>query len=156
MADSLEDTQFTVEEIATAVAEAHARHTSVTVHAHNLRGIHNAIKGGVECVERGTGVDEETAAMMAANNVSLVPTLAIAQDLVENFERLWLPPQIRDRVGDTMRGMSDGLLAAREAGVLVGSGSDLIGPVQNQRGREIALKARLIGAMAAARSEEHT
>jgi imidazolonepropionase-like amidohydrolase len=51
-----------------------------------------------------------------------------------------------------MRGMSDGLLAAREAGVLVGSGSDLIGPVQNQRGREIALKARLIGAMAAVTS----
>lgn len=152
IADSLEDTQFTVEEIATAVAEAHARHTYVTVHAHNLRGIHNAIKGGVECVEHGTGVDEETAAMMAANNVSLVPTLAIAQDLVENFERLGLPPQIRDRVGDTMRGMSDGLLAAREAGVLVGSGSDLIGPVQNQRGREIALKARLIGAMAAVTS----
>jgi imidazolonepropionase-like amidohydrolase len=149
IADSLEDTQFTVEEIATAVAEAQARHTYVTVHAHNLGGIHNAIKGGVECVEHGTGIDEETAAMMAANHVSLVPTLAIAQDLVENFERLGLPPQIRDRVGDTMRGMSDGLLAAREAGVLVGSGSDLIGPVQNRRGLEIALKARLIGAMAA-------
>lgn len=149
IADSLEDTQFTVEEIATAVAEAHARHTYVTVHAHNLGGIHNAIKGGVECVEHGTGIDEETAAMMAANHVSLVPTLAIAQDLVENFERLGLPPQIRDRVGDTMRGMSDGLLAAREAGVLVGSGSDLIGPVQNRRGLEVALKARLIGAMAA-------
>lgn len=149
IADSLEDTQFTVEEIATAVAEAQARHTYVTVHAHNLGGIHNAIKGGVECVEHGTGIDEETAAMMAANHVSLVPTLAIAQDLVENFDRLGLPPQIRDRVGDTMRGMSDGLLAAREAGVLVGSGSDLIGPVQNRRGLEIALKARLIGAMAA-------
>jgi imidazolonepropionase-like amidohydrolase len=149
IADSLEDTQFTVEEIATAVAEAHARHTYVTVHAHNLGGIHNAIKGGVECVEHGTGIDEETAAKMAASHVSLVPTLAVAQDLVENFGRIGLPPQIRDRVGDTMRGMSDGLLAAREAGVLVGSGSDLIGPVQNRRGLEIALKARLIGAMAA-------
>ena len=149
IADSLEDTQFTVEEIGTAVAEAQARHTYVTVHAHNRAGIHNAIKGGVECVEHGTGIDEETAALMAAHNVSLVPTLAIAQDLVENFDRLGLPPQIRERVGNTMRGMSDGLLAAREAGVLVGSGSDLIGPVQNRRGLEIALKAQLIGAMAA-------
>ena len=149
IADSLNDTQFTVEEIAAAVTEAHARHTYVTVHAHNVAGIHNAIEGGVECVEHGTGIDEETAAMMAASNVSLVPTLAIAQDLVENFDRQGLPPQIRDRVGDTMRGMSDGLLAAREAGVLVGSGSDLIGPFQNRRGLEIALKARLIGAMAA-------
>jgi imidazolonepropionase-like amidohydrolase len=152
IADSLDDTQFTVEEIAAAVAEAHARHTYVTVHAHNVAGVHNAIKGGVECIEHGTGIDEETAALMAAGSVSLVPTLAIAQDLVDNFERLGLPPQVRDRVGDTMRGMSDGLLAAREAGVLVGSGSDLIGPVQNRRGLEIALKARLIGAMEAIKS----
>jgi imidazolonepropionase-like amidohydrolase len=152
IADSLDDTQFTVEEIAAAVAEAHARHTYVTVHAHNVAGIHNAIKGGVECIEHGTGIDEETAALMAAGHVNLVPTLAIAQDLVENFERQGLPPQIRDRVGDTMRGMSDGLLAAREAGVLVGSGSDLIGPVQNRRGLEIALKARLIGAMESIKS----
>lgn len=152
ISDSLADTQFTIEEIATAVAEAHARHTYVTVHAHNAGGIRNAIEAGVECVEHGTGIDEELAAMMAVRNVALVPTLAIAQDLVENFERHGLPPQIRDRVGNTMEGMSDGLLAARDAGVLVGSGSDLIGPVQNRRGLEIALKAKLIGAMDAIKS----
>jgi imidazolonepropionase-like amidohydrolase len=149
ISDSLADTQFTIEEIATAVAEARARHTYVTVHAHNLGGIHNAIKGGVECVEHGTGIDEETAAMMAAGNVSMVPTLAIAQVLVENFEQHGLPPQIRERVGDTMQGMIDGMLAATEAGVPVGSGSDLIGPNQNRRGLEIALKAKVLGPMAA-------
>lgn len=149
ISDSLEDTQFTIEEIATAVAEAHARHTYVTVHAHNRGGIHNAVKAGVECVEHGTGIDEETAAMMAANKVSLVPTLAIAQVLTENFDQHGLPPQVRERVGDTMQGMVDGLLAAREAGVPVGSGSDLIGPDQDRRGLEIALKAQVIGPMAA-------
>lgn len=152
IADSLDDTQFGVDEIAAAVAEANARHTYVTVHAHNVAGIHNAIKGGVRCVEHGTGIDEETAAMMAANDVNLVPTLSIARVLVEDFEQHGLPPQIRDRVGDTMRGMTDGLLAAREAGVLVGSGSDLIGPNQNRRGLEIALKAGIIGPMAAIQS----
>ncbi|HSV68459.1 MAG TPA: amidohydrolase family protein [Mycobacteriales bacterium] len=147
IADSLSDTQFTVAEIATAVQEATARHTYVTVHAHNVAGIHNAVEAGVGCVEHGTGIDEETAAMMAARNVHLVPTLTIAKVMVDNFEQLGLPPQVRDRVGDTMRGMIDGLLAAREAGVLVGSGSDLIGPRQNRRGLEIALKAEVIGAM---------
>lgn len=149
IADSLDDTQFTVEEIATAVAEARARHTYVTVHAHNRAGIHNAVKAGVGCVEHGTGIDEQTAAMMAANGVHLVPTLAIAKVLTENFEQHGLPPQVRERVGDTMQGMIDGLLAARAAGVLVGSGSDLIGPNQNRRGLEIALKAQVLGPMAA-------
>ncbi|HYS34095.1 MAG TPA: amidohydrolase family protein [Pseudonocardiaceae bacterium] len=149
IADSLEDTQFTIEEIATAVAEARARHTYVTVHAHNRGGIHNAVRAGVGCVEHGTGIDEETAAMMAAGGVNLVPTLAIAQRLTDNFEHHGLPPQIRERVGNTMQGMIDGMLAAREAGVDVGSGSDLIGPDQNHRGLEIALKARVLGAMPA-------
>ncbi|MFD7447835.1 amidohydrolase family protein [Kitasatospora sp. NPDC059827] len=146
LADSLDDTQFTVEEIATAVAEAHARHTYVTVHAHNVAGIRNAVTAGVECVEHGTGIDEGTAAMMAARGVALVPTLAIAKVLEEDFDRHGLPEQIRHRVGDTMQGMTDGLLAARAAGVPIGSGSDLIGPNQNRRGLELALKAEVIGA----------
>lgn len=149
LADSLDDTQFTVEEIAAAVSEAHARHSYVTVHAHNVAGIRNAVTAGVECVEHGTGIDEATAAMMADRKASLVPTLAIAQVMIDSFGELGLPPAIRDRVGDTMRGMTDGLLAARAAGVPVGSGSDLIGPNQNRRGLEIALKARVLGAMEA-------
>ena len=149
IADSLDDTQFSIEEIAVAVEEANARHTYVTVHAHNVAGIHNAVKAGVKCVEHGTGIDEETAVMMAANDVSLVPTLSIAKVLEENFDQHGLPPQIRERVGDTMQGMTDGLLAARAAGVPVGSGSDLIGPKQNRRGLEIALKAEILGAMEA-------
>lgn len=152
VADNLSDTQFTIEEIATAVAEAHARNTYVTVHAHNVAGIHNAVRAGVECVEHGTGIDEETAAMMAERNVSLVPTLAIAKVLTENFDQHGLPPQIRERVGDTMQGMIDGIRAAMAAGVPVGSGSDLIGPNQNRRGLEIALKAEVMGAMAAIKS----
>lgn len=152
IADNLSDTQFTVEEIATAVAEAHARNTYVTVHAHNINGIRNAVSAGVECVEHGTGIDEATAAMMADRGVSLVPTLAIAKVLEENFEVHGLPPQIRDRVCGTMDGMVSGLKAALVAGVPVGSGSDLIGPDQTRRGLEIALKAEILGAMAAIKS----
>jgi imidazolonepropionase-like amidohydrolase len=152
IADNLSDTQFTVDEIAAAVQEARARHTYVTVHAHNVAGIRNAVAGGVGCVEHGTGIDDETAALMARHGVHLVPTLAIARVLEENFDQHGLPPQIRERVGDTYAGMVDGLLAAREAGVLVGSGSDLIGPRQNRRGLEIALKAAVLGPMAAIRS----
>jgi imidazolonepropionase-like amidohydrolase len=152
ISDSLADTQFTIEEIAVAVQEAKARHTYVAVHAHNLAGIHNAIAGGVECVEHGTGIDVETAELMARNRVHLVPTLAVARLITENFDQLGLPPQIRDRVGDTYDGMVAGMLAARDAGVLVGSGSDLIGPRQQHRGLEIALKAAVLGPMAAIRS----
>jgi imidazolonepropionase-like amidohydrolase len=149
VSDSLADTQYTVEEIAVAVAEARARNTYVTVHAHNVAGIRNAVMGGVGCVEHGTGIDEPTAQLMADRGTHLVPTLSIAEAMTTDFEQFGLPPEIRDRVGDSARKMVDGMLAARAVGVLVGSGSDLIGPRQGGRGMEIGLKARAIGAMAA-------
>lgn len=149
IADDLSDTQFTAGEIEVAVQEAAARNTYVTVHAHNVHGIRNAVRAGVGCVEHGTGIDEPTAAMMADRGVHLVPTLTIARSLLDDFAQHGLPPQIRDRVGDTEQGMVDGMLAARAAGVLVGSGSDLIGPDQRGRGREVALKAAVLGPMAA-------
>lgn len=145
--DTLADVQFSIEEISAAVAEADARGTYVAAHAHNLYGVRNAVKAGVRCIEHGTGIDEATAAMMAERGVHLVPTFAIARMLIDNFEEHGLPPNVRDRVGDTEKGMIEGMLAAREAGVLVGSGSDLLGPMQDRRGFELALKARILGAM---------
>jgi imidazolonepropionase-like amidohydrolase len=45
---------------------------------------------------------------------------------------------------------------AYDAGVVMGSGSDLIGPEQRRRGLELVLKARIIGAMEAIVSATHT
>src|SRR5581483_8586507 len=55
--DRLEDTQFTVEELKAAVAEAKARGTYVAAHAHGVDGIRNALEAGVESIEHGTFLD---------------------------------------------------------------------------------------------------
>lgn len=137
--DKLSDTQFTIEEIAAAVAEASARGTYVTVHAHNTTGIRNAVAAGAKGVEHGTGIDEETAALMAAQHVALVPTLAAVEAVAGNA--LDLPPEIAARATLVRDSMVSGLLAAKEAGVRIGSGSDLVGPVQTHRGQELELRA---------------
>lgn len=147
LTDALEDTQFQIDEIAAAVAEANARHTYVTVHAHNNDGIRNAVAAGAKCVEHGSRIDAETAELMAANGVALVPTLTIMHRLMADPVSFGLPPHVGGRVGELIDGTSKALLAAREAGVLIGSGSDLFGPDQAQRGTEIALKAQILGAM---------
>jgi imidazolonepropionase-like amidohydrolase len=41
------------------------------------------------------------------------------------------------------------LRIAQAAGVKIGSGSDLLGPLSRHRGRELALKAQVLGAMGA-------
>ncbi|MFC9250426.1 metal-dependent hydrolase family protein [Amycolatopsis thailandensis] len=141
--DKLTDTQFTVEEIAVAVEEANARGTYVTVHAHNNAGIRNAVRAGVKCVEHGSAIDAETAALMAENDVALVPTLAVVHALLDDATKAGLAEGIAERVGVALKGQVDGLLAARAAGVRVGLGSDLIGFDQRLRGHELTLRSKI-------------
>ncbi|MFD9683512.1 amidohydrolase family protein [Rhodococcus sp. NPDC059969] len=141
--DKLTDTQFTVDEIEVAVEEANARGTYVTVHAHNNEGIRNAVTAGAKCVEHGSDIDDETAKLMAEQDVALVPTLAVVQALSDSAASAGLPESISARIGKMMQGQIDGLLAARNAGVRVGLGSDLIGTDQTGRGMELVLRAKV-------------
>ena len=146
------DTQFTAAEIAAAVEEARARGTYVTVHAHNNAGLRTAVLAGVRCVEHGSQIDEETAALMAEHDVALVPTLSIMEALVADPAAMGLAPGYAcrpSRFRDTAR---TAVLAARAAGVRVGLGSDLLGPDQRGRGQELVHRARLESPMAALES----
>lgn len=152
LTDELNETQLTVEEIRAAVVEADARHTYCTVHAHNPRGVRNAVAAGVRCVEHGTDLDEETAAMMADAGCALVPTLAVARLMASEHARWGLPEMVVPRVRGVEKGMGDALLMARRFGIPIGSGSDLLGSDQNRRGLELVLRSELEDPMTAIRS----
>ncbi|MFG1705052.1 amidohydrolase family protein [Nonomuraea sp. M3C6] len=147
--DKLSDTQFSVEEIAVAVREAAARGTYVTVHAHNNAGIRNAVAAGVRCVEHGSQIDAETAALMAEHDVAHVPTLAVVRALLDDATAAGLPAEIAVRAEGVWQGQIDAIHAGREAGVRVGSGSDLIGPRQDGRGHELVLRSQVEDPMTA-------
>ncbi|MGH9030690.1 MAG: amidohydrolase family protein [Acidimicrobiia bacterium] len=147
--DEIEHTQLTVEELRAAVAEAEARNTYVTAHAHNVRGIQNGLAAGIRCFEHGSWLDEETAAAMAAVGAVLVPTLTVAHVMAAEHERWGLSEAVAarmERVGDHMNVAVE---VARSAGLTIGSGSDLLGPDQDHRGLELALRAKIEGPMAA-------
>lgn len=146
--DRLDDTQFTHEEIAVAVQEARARGTYVTVHAHNNAGIRNAVRAGVRCVEHGTAIDEPTARLMREHDVALVPTFAVVEQLTD-AEGMDLAPRTGDRLRGVRRRMEAALEVSRAAGLRIGLGSDLIGPDQRCRGRELSLRAALESPMRA-------
>jgi imidazolonepropionase-like amidohydrolase len=137
------DTQFTVAEIAVAVEEASAKGTYVTVHAHNNAGIRAAVQAGVRCVEHGSQIDEKTAALMSEHGVALVPTLSIMEQLVADPASMGLAPSYATRLSHFAKSGREAVLAAREAGVRVGLGSDLLGPDQRDRGRELLHRAKV-------------
>ncbi len=149
LTDSIEDTQFTVEELRAAVIEAQARDTYVTAHAHNARAIMNGLEAGLECFEHGTFLDESTAVAMASAGVALVPTLSVLELMTSKWHEWGVPEECLPRLAGVMEASAASLKLAYDAGVRIGSGTDLLGPNQNQRGLELALKARTLGAMPA-------
>ncbi|MBV8595006.1 MAG: amidohydrolase family protein, partial [Candidatus Eremiobacteraeota bacterium] len=147
--DRLEDTQLTVEELKAAVFEARARETYVSGHAHNVRSIRNGLEAGLECFEHGTQLDEATAQAMATAGAALDPTLAVTRLMATHWKEWGMQEFVVPRIRDCEAQMTQAVRIAEAAGVLLGSGSDLLGPKQNRRGLEIVLKAAILGAMRA-------
>lgn len=147
--DRMEDTQLTVEELRAAVGEAKARDTYVSGHAHNVRAIRNGLEAGLECFEHGTMLDEATAQAMAMAGAALDPTLAVCHLMASEWKQWGLPESVLPRVAGCETAMGRSIVMAEKAGVLLGSGSDLLGRKQNRRGLELVLKAKLLSPMRA-------
>ncbi|PRX50077.1 imidazolonepropionase-like amidohydrolase [Prauserella shujinwangii] len=144
-ADGPRDVHFTIEELKAAVEEATARHTYVTSHAHNSEAIRRGIAAGVTCFEHGTYLDEPTAELMANAGASLVPTFMVLEVMRQRSESWGIGPELLDRMAGVSEAMQKALSLATDAGVRIGSGSDLLGPQQAGRAFEVELKARIIG-----------
>jgi len=149
LTDRIEDTQFTVDELVAAVQEADARGTYVTAHAHNSRGIQIGLEAGVQCFEHGTFLDEDTAISMARAGAYLVPTFSVTRVFADKAPEWGIPPSMVARMNGVEEAMARSLRIAREAGVLIGSGSDILGPEQTQRGLELMIRSQLGDAMEA-------
>jgi imidazolonepropionase-like amidohydrolase len=147
--DRLEDTQLTVDELRAAVDEARARDTYVSGHAHNCRSIRNGLEAGLECFEHGTLLDEATAHAMAKAGAALDPTLAVCHLMGKDWKAWGLPESVVPRMAGLEEKMGHAVQIAERAGVLMGSGSDLLGRKQNRRGLELVLKAKLLSPMRA-------
>ncbi|MGN9780619.1 amidohydrolase family protein [Nonomuraea sp. ZG12] len=147
--DAMEDTQFSVAEMRAAVEEARARGTYVTAHAHNADAIRMGLEAGIECFEHATYLTEEVAAQVAAAGAALDFTVSICELLREQAPEWGVPETGLPKLEGAAKAAGESLLMAREHGILVGSGSDLLGRGQNRRGLEVAHRARLVGAMAA-------
>jgi imidazolonepropionase-like amidohydrolase len=154
--DPLEGLQFSVDEIRAAVEVAHDWGTYVLAHCHTSPAIQRALDGGVRSIEHASMLDEATAQRLAREEKFVVPTLQVLVELLEEPERFGLTPAKQARAERVYRSAQESIKLAGGVGVSVGSGSDLVGPEQHHRGRELVLKAGLMGAEAAIISATRT
>lgn len=73
--------ELTEEEMRAAVTEAARKGLYVAAHAHGREGAANAVRAGVQSIEHGTWVDDETLAEMKRRGTFFVPTLAVMSPL---------------------------------------------------------------------------
>jgi imidazolonepropionase-like amidohydrolase len=147
--------KFSVEELRAAVDAAEGAGRYVMAHTYSPRAIQNCLEAGVRSIEHGNLMNASTAQMMAEKGAFYVPTLAV-YDLFRKgvVEGLDAPTMEKlAMVGDKGR---EALEKAYKAGVKIGSGSDIIGPWQDLKGRELALKGEVMGPMEAIVSATRT
>jgi imidazolonepropionase-like amidohydrolase len=144
--DPFDSLQFSVDEIRAAVEAAADFDTYVHAHCHTTPAIERAIDAGVRCIEHASILEPATAKRMADAGVAMVPTLQ-ALDMLANYPERWsLNEEKVARLRSVSQSASESVVIARDAGVRIGSGSDVVGPWQGRRGEEIVIKAGLLGA----------
>lgn len=111
--------------LAAAIEAAHAHGARVTAHVFSEDALPGLINAGIDCIEHGTGLDDDTIELMASRGTVLVPTLV---NVLENFpgiaEAAAKYPAYAAHMRDLHARGPSRIAAAREAGVPIYAGSD--------------------------------
>jgi imidazolonepropionase-like amidohydrolase len=143
-ADPLDSLQYRMDEIQAAVEEATNWGKYVAAHAYSSQAVMRAVTAGVRTIEHGNLIDEPTAATMARKGAFLVPTL-IAYDSMRRRGRDYGLSEYSLQKNEVV--LAAGLRSvelARNAGVKIGFGTDLLGQLQNDQCREFLIRAELM------------
>ena len=116
--------QYTEEQMRAGIETAHAAGRTVGSHASNPGGMANAIRAGVDSIEHGIFLDDETAALMAAHGTTFVPTLAATHLYEPNAGHPAIPDYVREKAALTVPAHRENFPRAIRAGVKIATGTD--------------------------------
>ena len=141
--DPFDAVQYTAEEIRAITIETDHRHTYVTSHAYTPEAIRLAVDNGVRCIEHGNMIDPPTARRLAEVGATMVPTLVTYQAMEEMGAKAGLPEVNLAKNRGVFAAGQRSIEIAREAGVELGLGTDLLGEAMPRQNRELAIRAEL-------------
>jgi imidazolonepropionase-like amidohydrolase len=150
--DPLERCQYSDEEIRAAVDEATRAGSYVATHCHPAEAIRRSAMLGVRTIEHCTLVDDKSAAMVAEKGAYAVPTMAVIFALLEEGDKLGLPPVSMEKLRRVSDFAYSGLEVLQKAGVKMGLGTDLLGPQHVRQSTEFSLRAKVLPSLEILRS----
>ncbi len=152
LTDPIRVPQYSAEEVRAVTAEAERRGSYVAAHAYSPEAIRHSIDNGVRSIEHGNLLDADTAAAMATAGAFLVPTLAAYDAIERRGAQLGMAPVSRQKNREVLEAGRTAVELARAAGVRVGFGTDLMGPLEDEQLNGLRLQVELDGAVTALRS----
>jgi len=112
--------QYSDEELAAIVDEAHRAEIRVAAHAHGDAGIRACVRAGVDCIEHGSLASDDTLQMMIDHGTFLVPTSYLS----EGLDVSKAPPALRRKAAEVFPRARATLRKAIERGVRIACGTD--------------------------------
>jgi imidazolonepropionase-like amidohydrolase len=141
--DDVDSPQLTQEELNALVDEAHARRKKAAAHAHGNEGARRAVLAGIDSIEHGSFLEDDTLDLMRQRGTVYVPTLLAGDSIIEALDkgRVMDPRNVAKaraahaRVGETFR-------RAVQKGVRIGFGTDAGVFSHGRNAQEFALLVR--------------
>ncbi|MGH3723130.1 MAG: amidohydrolase family protein [Mycobacterium sp.] len=127
-----------------AIEAAHANGARVTAHVFGEDALPGLIRAGIDCIEHGTGLTDDTIALMVEHGTALVPTVIN----IENFPGIADSAAKYPRYAQHMRDLHAGLHTtfgnAYDAGIPIFAGTDAGGGIAHGRiADEVAALTRI-------------
>src|SRR5579872_3493850 len=136
-ADPVDVPQLTLDEMKAIVSEAHAWRRKVAAHCHGDAAARLAIEAGVDSIEHGSFLTEDTLKMMKARGVWLVPTRITVEYVLKEVENY--PPQIAAKARAAAAAHGNMLRTAIKLGVPIALGTDAAVYPHGMNGQEFGL-----------------
>lgn len=140
LADPVDVPELTQAEMDAIVSEAHTWHRKVAAHCHGDVAAKMAIEAGVDSIEHGTFLEDDTLELMKARGVYLVPTLFAGEWVGERAEGY--PPAIAAKARAAAARMQEMFQHAVRIGVKVAFGTDSGVEPHGLDAREFALMVK--------------
>lgn len=112
--------QYSTEELAAIADEAHRRGLKVAAHTHGDEAVNAALDAGIDCIEHGFMITDDTIQRLVDTDTFLVSTNA----LTENWDISKQPPHMKAKAEEIFPKAKESLSKCIEAGVKIASGSD--------------------------------